>query len=229
MSPADGSVLIVAVAAEPLDGLADRAYAALARQDEVLGALIGRAGRPDPFDWDGGAATGGDLFAGLALHLVGQQISTAAAFTIYRRIADASGARPLSAPAVARIGADRLRAAGLSQAKARALDELARAVSVGTMNLDALRATDDASATRQLTALRGIGPWSAQMFLIHQLHRPDVFPAGDVGLRIAMQRCWQLPARPSEAEVASRAEAWAPFRTYAAALLWASLRLGVRD
>ena len=102
------------------------------------------------------------------------------------------------------------------------MHELARGIGDGSVDLVALRTVDDAEAIRVLSSLRGIGPWSAQMFLIHQLHRPDVLPAGDVGIRNAIHRAYRLQQRPSEPDVAERARAWAPFRSYASALLWES-------
>lgn len=81
-----------------------------------------------------------------------------------------------------------------------------------------MHTVDGTEAIHVLRALRGVGPWSAPMFLIHQLHRPDVLPAGDVGIRSA----YRLPERPSESAVVARAADWAPYRSYAAALLWRS-------
>jgi DNA-3-methyladenine glycosylase II len=199
-----------------------RAYSSLARRDPVLRRLVAAVGRPDPFAWDGGDVVGDDLFAGLALHIVGQQISIPAALTIFGRLGDAAGGRPPSARAVAALDPSVLRAVGLSTAKSRALHELAIGVDEGKVDLAALRGADDADAIERLRSLRGVGPWSAQMFLIHQLHRPDVLPAGDVGIRHAVHGAFGLPERPSEPDVAARASAWAPYRTYAAALLWAS-------
>jgi DNA-3-methyladenine glycosylase II len=192
----------------------------------VLRRLVAALGRPDPFDWDGADVVGDDLFAGLALHIVGQQISIPAALTIFGRLGDATGERPPSARAVTALDRSVLRAVGLSTAKSRAIHELAVGVSAGTIDLDALRGSGDADAVERLRSLRGVGPWSAQMFLIHQLHRPDILPAGDVGIRHAVHRAYWLPERPAEQDVAARASAWAPYRTYAAALLWASASSG---
>jgi len=206
---------------------AHRAYDELSDRDPVLRHLVAAVGRPDPFSWDGGDQAGTDLFAGLALHIVGQQISVPAALTIFGRLGDAAGARPPTAAGVAALTHERLRTVGLSAAKARALQELAAGVLGGEIDLEALRDTDDTRAVEVLSGLRGIGPWSAQMFLIHQLHRPDVLPAGDVGIRHAVHRAFGLAERPSEREVSDRAAAWAPHRTYAAALLWGSLNAHV--
>ncbi len=204
------------------DASTGRAYSALGRRDPVMRELMTRVGRPDPFSWDGSDRAGVDLFAGLALHIVGQQISIPAALTIFGRLADAAGAHPPSATGVARLDPTRLKGLGVSTAKARALHELACGIGDGTVDLEALRTVDDAEAIRLLTSLRGVGPWSAQMFLIHQLQRPDVLPAGDVGIRSAVQRAYRLPERPSESAVVDRGARWAPYRSFAAALLWAA-------
>ena len=95
----------------------------------------------------------------------------------------------------------------------------------GVLDTEHLDGLSDDQAMAALTAARGIGPWTAQMFLIHQLHRPDVLPAGDLGIRQAVGRAWGLSALPSIDEVREFGERWSPQRTCASALLWASLRL----
>src|SRR3954451_11308555 len=124
------------------------------------------------------------------------------------------------------LGPDRLRSLGLSRAKAAAIVGLARMHLDGTLDLDGLDDLDDAQVVHALTAARGVGLWTAQMFLIHQLRRSDVLPAGDLGIRQAVRAAWALPALPRIEEVRQRGERWSPYRTYAAALLWASLRSG---
>jgi 3-methyladenine DNA glycosylase/8-oxoguanine DNA glycosylase len=144
---------------------------------------------------------------------------------VFDRIQDAAGGR-IDPARVDGLGPDRLRSLGLSRAKAAAIVGLARMHLDGTLVLDGLDDLDDAQVVHALTAARGVGLWTAQMFLIHQLRRPDVLPAGDLGIRRAVQRCWSRPALPSIEEVRQRGERWSPDRTYAAALLWASLRGG---
>jgi DNA-3-methyladenine glycosylase II len=197
------------------------AYDALARRDDALARLIAGSGAPDPFSWGVlDDAAGGDAFAELALHIVSQQISTAAALTIFARLRDTLGGTVGPAPLVS-AAVDDLRAAGLSGAKARSLRDLAERVRDGRLSFDRLAAGDDATAQAELEEVRGVGPWSAQMFLLHHLRRPDVFPAADVGLLRAAQSAFALPQRPTADELAARAERWRPFRSYAAALLWA--------
>lgn len=202
-----------------------RAYVYLGLRDPVLARLADGYGRPDPYRWPVVElrASAGHL-AAMVLHIVSQQISTTAALTIYDRVLAATGATVLTAEALARLDVDQLRAAGLSQAKARAVSELALAQLEGRIDLDHMDHLTDEQAYDALVALRGVGPWSAQVFMINQLRRPDVLPSADVGLRVAVQNQWRLPVRPSAQEVEDRGRRWSPFRTYAAALLWASLR-----
>ena len=187
-------------------------------RDPVLRKLIRAVGEPDPFVWPDGGRTGGDNFAALVLHIVGQQISTAVAFTLFDRIRDALGELPSPAGILA-LGPDKLRGFGLSRAKASYLAALAESP-LDIYHMDHLT---DAEAVTALTAIRGLGPWTAEMFLVHQLHRTDVLPAGDVGIRRAIERAWRLDALPSVPATRQRAAAWSPNRTFAAALLWASL------
>lgn len=198
------------------------AYGHLAAADPVLRRLVGSVGRPDPFTWQERGYPASSNFAAMALHIVGQQISTAAALTIFGRVAASMGGEVTPAGLLA-LPEDRLRACGLSRAKASYLHDLARRQAQGAIDLENMADVDDATALADLTAVRGVGLWSAQMFLVHQLKRPDVLPAGDIGIRRAIERAWQLDGVPGVEETRRRALPWAPFRTYAAALLWASL------
>jgi DNA-3-methyladenine glycosylase II len=162
-----------------------------------------------------------DAFAELALHIVSQQISAAAALTIFGRLRETLGGAVAPAPILA-ASPDALRAAGLSGAKARSLHDLAERVLDGRLSFERLAENDDAAAEEELKAVRGVGPWSAQMFMLHSLRRPDIFPAADVGLLRAAQSALGLVQRPTADELAERAECWRPFRSYAAALLWSS-------
>ena len=197
-------------------------YDVLLDVDPVLRGLSDRVGRPDPFRWNTGGRTGSSRFAGLVVHILSQQISTAVAFAMFDRIAAATGGVP-DPTATAALGVDRLRSFGLSGAKARYIDALARMQLDGSLDIDGLDALDDAGVVAALTAAPGIGPWTADMFLIDQLHRPDVLPAGDLGIRHAVRNAWELSQVPSIDDVRRRGAEWSPYRTYAAALLWGSL------
>ncbi|MGP4013787.1 DNA-3-methyladenine glycosylase family protein [Streptomyces sp. 4N124] len=191
--------------------------------DPVLDGLIASFGRPDPFDWAERDFPSSTNFEAMALHIVGQQISIAAALTIFARVTAAVGGAVTPESLLALADND-LRACGLSRAKAAYLHDLAQRQVDGAIDLEHMDDVDDATALTGLTAVHGVGLWSAQMFLIHQLERPDILPAGDVGIRRAIQNAWHLTNIPSVEETRRRATAWAPYRTCAAALLWASLR-----
>ena len=159
---------------------------------------------------------------GLALHITAQQISVVAALAIWGRFLTLLGGR-VRAPALAAATDEELRGVGMSGAKSRALRELGAAVVAGDFDPDGLDHLADDEAQARLVELRGIGPWSAQMFLLHELRRPDVFPAGDVGLRTALGRLEGLATPPTQPETVALALRWAPYRSYAAAHLWRSL------
>jgi 3-methyladenine DNA glycosylase/8-oxoguanine DNA glycosylase len=198
-------------------------YRYLADREPVFARLLDEYGRPDPFEWHDGGRTGSSHFAAMALHIVGQQISATVAFIVFDRITAATGGIP-TPESVIRLGAERLRECGLSRAKVAYVLELAHKQASGLINIENMASLDDSEVIAALTAVPGIGLWSAQTFLIHQLHRPDVLPAGDGGIRRAIRDAWKLQEPPAVSEVRDRAAAWAPYRSYAAALLWRSLR-----
>ena len=139
------------------------AYRDLARRESVFARLITGYGRPDPFEWHDGGRTGSSQFAAMLLHIVGQQISAVAAFAIYDRISAATGGVP--APAgVLGLGQGRLRACGLSAARAGYALALAEAQTRGAIDIEHLDALSDSDAIAALTAVRGIGTWSAETF-----------------------------------------------------------------
>ncbi|MFB9830758.1 DNA-3-methyladenine glycosylase family protein [Actinoallomurus acaciae] len=201
----------------------ERGYRFLAHRDPVLARLVEEYGHPDPFEWHDGGRTGSSNFAAMTLHIVGQQISAVVAFVVFDRIAAATGGIPTPDGVIA-LGTERLRECGLSRAKAAYVLDLAHRQTNGLIDIENMADLDDGTAIAALTAVKGIGLWSAQTFLIHQLHRGDVLPAGDVGIRRAIGRAWQRQSPPAVEEVRKMATAWAPYRTYAATLLWSSLR-----
>ncbi|MEV0186683.1 hypothetical protein AB0I54_47015 [Streptomyces sp. NPDC050625] len=200
----------------------ETAYGHLAAADPVLRQLVRTVGRPDPFTWEKRGYPTSSHFAALVLHIVGQQISTAAALAIFGRISASMGG-DITPAGLLGLPEGGLRACGLSRIKASYLHDLARRQADGAIDLENMGDVDDATALADLTAVRGVGLWSAEMFLLHQLKRPDIMPAGDHGIRRAIQRAWRLDAVPGIEETRHRALPWAPYRTYAAALLWTSL------
>jgi DNA-3-methyladenine glycosylase II len=155
----------------------------------------------------------------LALSIVGQLISVKAAAVIFRRLSEMLGGY-IDPQGLAAADVSDLRGIGLSQAKARAIHELGLAIVTGRFSFAELDAMNDGDAEARLATLRGIGPWSAQMFLLRSMGRPDVFPAGDLGLRRGIELIDALRSMPSIREAAERALVWQPYRSYAAKYLW---------
>jgi DNA-3-methyladenine glycosylase II len=125
---------------------------------------------------------------------------------------------------VAGLGPDRLRELGLSHAMATAIDGLAQWHLAGTLDTEDLDGLSDEQVVAALTATNGVGLWTARMFLIHQMRRPDVLPASDLGIRQPVERAFTLPGLPMIDEVREIGERWSPQCTYAVALLWMLLR-----
>jgi DNA-3-methyladenine glycosylase II len=157
-------------------------------------------------------------FPGLLQAIVGQQISTAAAAAIWRRLRALDGA--LDPLGLLTLDEAALLGAGLSRPKAAHARGLAEAFASGRLSDAALELLDDASAVAAITTVRGLGPWSAEVFLLFAHARSDVFPAGDLALQAAAQSLLGLPARPGAAELRRLAERWRPSRALAARLLW---------
>lgn len=161
-----------------------------------------------------------DLFHTLASAIVGQQLSVKAAATIERRVIAASGQNRLVAAAIAGTDDATLRAAGLSGAKTKYLNALAQASLDGILNFRSLARQPDDAVIETLVALPGIGEWTAQMFLMFALRRPDVFSPADVGLQRGVQMLDGLDEKPSHAQLLARAEVWRPYRSVACWYLW---------
>ena len=171
-----------------------------------------RAGRPD------------DHYGALVRSIVGQQLSTSAARAIYTRLTDRYGGRTPTPVEVIEDDPEELRAAaGLSRAKVTFLRSLAEHVIDGSLELERLDELPDEQVTAELVAVKGLGAWSAHMFLMFHLQRPDVLPVGDLGIRRAMMLRYALPALPTPAEMEKIAEPWRPYRTLACRYLWRSL------
>jgi DNA-3-methyladenine glycosylase II len=156
--------------------------------------------------------------------IVGQQLSVAAARAIYGRLLARFDDRPPTPSEILADDPEALRAAaGLSRAKVSFLRSLAEHVLSGELELERLDDLPDEEVIAELTAVKGIGMWSAHMFLMFHLDRPDVLPVGDLGIRRAMERAYQLPELPLAPEMERIAEPWRPYRTLACRYLWRSL------
>jgi DNA-3-methyladenine glycosylase II len=191
-------------------------------QDPVLARLIAEQGGPLPPD--DGPPPAPDVYGALLRAITGQQLSVKAAQAIHGRLLARFGGR---APTPVELLADdpeALRtAAGLSHAKVASLRSLAEHMEAGELGIDALMALDDEQATRALVAVKGIGEWTADMFLMFTLHRQDVLASGDLGIRNAVKLAYGLDAPPDPAALTALAEPWRPYRTRACRYLWRSL------
>jgi DNA-3-methyladenine glycosylase II len=161
-------------------------------------------------------------FAGLVGIVVSQQLSTASASAIWGRLAAAY--EPFTPQTLIRARSDRLARLGLSAPKIRALKEIARAIVNGALDCEALPDMPADAAHAALCAVHGIGPWTADIYLLFCLGHPDAWPAGDLALQEAARLAFALPARPTHKEITVLAEPWRPWRGVAARLLWAYYR-----
>jgi DNA-3-methyladenine glycosylase II len=195
----------------------------LRTSDPVLASIIERTGklassrdgRPDP----------SDHYGALVRSIVGQQLSVLAARAIYGRLIARFGGRPPTPQEILAEEPEELRAAaGLSRAKVGFLRSLAEHVLSGELELERLDALPDDEVAAELVAVKGLGEWTAQMFLMFHLERPDVLPTGDLGIRRAIERAYGLDALPAPAEMISIAQPWRPHRTLACRYLWRSLQ-----
>jgi DNA-3-methyladenine glycosylase II len=162
-----------------------------------------------------------DHYGALVRTIVGQQLSTRAARAIYERLTARYGGRAPTPEEILADDPDALRtSAGLSYAKVRYLRSLAEHALDGSLQLDRLGGLSDEEVIAELTAVSGIGLWSAHMFLMFHLQRPDVLPVGDLGIRKAIQRAYGLPELPGPAEMERIAQPWRPHRSVASLFLW---------
>jgi len=183
----------------------------LARRESAFAAALARVGYPEPRIREPGYAT-------LLRTIVGQQVSTKAAESVWRKLESIVG--PLTDPGnIARASDEQLREAGLSRQKASYARSLAEEVTSGRLDLDNLPA-DDEEAIAALVHIKGIGRWSAEIYLLFAEGRPDIWPAGDLAVQIEVGRILGHDARPSEKLTRELAEAWRPHRGAAAILAW---------
>ena len=198
------------------------AHAELAGSDPVIAAVIERVGEMS-FEKRRRGRPRGDSYGVLLRTVVGQQLSAKAAATIFHRLlARFDGHVPSPAELLA-VKPEELRAIGLSGRKVEYVRDLARHVEAGELELDRLGELEDEEVIAEITAIRGFGLWSAQMFLIFHLERPDVLPTGDLGIRRAVQLEYGLEELPEHDELVEIAELWRPQRTLASIYLWETL------
>lgn len=194
-----------------------RAILHLKRRDPILRDIIGRVGpyriqyaEPD--------------FETLARSIVFQQLSGSSARAIFARLKAATGAEARMTPGrLLALAPEALRGAGLSQQKARYLRDLAEKTRAGTLDLGELAGLPDAEVIARLTLVKGIGVWTAQMYLMFALRRPDVLAVGDLGIRTAVRTAYGLRRLPSPGRLEQLGEPWRPYRSVACWYLWRSL------
>lgn len=191
---------------------------ALTARDPALASIVERYGHPPLWSREPGFAT-------LVLLILEQQVSLASARAAFDRLGARVGA--VTPDAVLALDDDTLRAIGFSRQKTRYARALAAALLDGSLDLDTLPSLPDADVRRALVALPGIGPWTADVYLLACLARPDLWPVGDVALQAAAQRALDLERRPTAVELEAIGERWRPHRSVAAQLLW-HLYLGER-
>lgn len=172
-------------------------------------------------EWDiSEPSISGDLFRDIAWTIVGQQLSSRAADTIFARFQKLFSGGKITAKRILALSEERMRTCGLSGAKTRALKAFAQAVASDELDVQALPSLDDEAVRATLTRVKGIGPWTAEMILMFSLGRPDVFSRGDLGLRKGIMQLYGLSSFPSERKLLAIIERWSPYRTYAARVLW---------
>jgi DNA-3-methyladenine glycosylase II len=195
-----------------------RARRLLMRRDPVLAPVIRKYKQRSILD---GPAM--DPFSALVRTITSQQLSTKAAATIHRRILDLMPAGVATPEALERISDEQLRAAGLSRQKIAYVRDLARHAVSGDLPLHTLNALSDDDVIAAITRVKGLGQWSAEMFLMFRLRRADVLPVDDLGIVTAVQRLYGLRKRPKPDRLRKIAEPWRPYRTVACWYLWRSL------
>lgn len=198
---------------------------ALAATDPAMAALIERVGEIDLETRLERRAEErpGDAYGALLRAIVGQQLSTKAARTIYLRVLEIFGGETPSPEQLLDASTKDLRGAGLSGRKVEYLRDLASHVLSGELELDRLDELSDERAIEEIVAVRGLGRWTAEMFLLFHLQRPDILSGGDLGIRKAIQIEYGLEEMPSPEEAERLGERWSPHRSLASLYLWESL------
>jgi len=211
------------VPTRPTTSVTQQAARHLSRRDATLKPVIAKLGELEPL----GPGTEGrpsSHFGALLRAIVGQQLSTHAARAIYNRLAGLFDGHTPTAGQLLAYPAESLRAAcGLSRPKVSYLYSLAEHTASGQLDLDCLDDLPDEEVVAQLITVRGLGEWTAHMFLIFHLARPDVLATGDLGIRKAIMNLYNLPDLPDAAAMREIAEPWRPYRSTACRYLWRSL------
>ena len=194
----------------------------LSAADPALARLIDSGGPIDPGEDRRGSRS--DPYEALVRAIVGQQLSTKAAASIWTKVLDIFGGATPSPKQLLEADPQALRDAGLSWPKVSYVRDLAERIADGELDVERLPELPDEEIVAELTAVKGVGRWTAEMFLIFHLGRPDVLPVGDLGIRRAVQVAYGLDDLPDPERLEQLAEPWRPHRTLACLYLWRSLR-----
>ena len=195
-----------------------RARRLLLRRDPILANLIRQHGPCGLAD-----ALRVDHFSALVRAIIFQQLSTTAASTIHDRLIQLVPDRRVTPQALAAVTEEQFRSAGVSRQKANYLRDLCEKLASGELQLEAIETLDDDRVIAALTKVKGIGRWTAEMFLMFRLLRPDVLPVGDLGILSAVQKAYGLRKRPTPQRLLALGDAWKPYRSIACWYLWRSL------
>lgn len=192
----------------------------LSRNDPILGRLMAAIG-------DLTFNLRDDEFTSLVRSVIGQQLSVKAAATIWNRTVDVCG--DITPDAIASVSDERLRAAGLSKAKIAYVKDLSSKVQNGQLELSRLRELDDEEVIRQLRQVKGVGQWTAEMFLVFSLGRLDVLSLGDAGLQRAANWLYGQKNAGEKVDLAGLGNLWSPYKTFASLYLWEAINRGYVD
>ena len=198
--------------------VSDTVVAHFRKADPILHALIVRYGSSAPVQSK-------DYFYDLVESIISQQLSESAASTIFRRFKSLFRKSRIIPASVLALSDRSIRGVGISRSKSSYIKNIARALTTKTLNLQTLESLDDPLVIEELVKIKGIGPWTAEMFLMFSLGRPDVFSEADAGLRRAIQNAYHLKTVTPE-KLGTISRRWIPYRTYACLTLWRSLKEG---
>jgi DNA-3-methyladenine glycosylase II len=187
----------------------------LMKSDPVMRGIIERVGACR-------MEYGEPTFHSLAEAIVYQQLNGKAAVTIFKRFTDAAG-EPVTPQGVLNLTKQQLRAVGLSKQKSSYLRDLAAKTESGLLNFEKLQGMEEADVIEHLTQVKGVGVWTAHMFLMFTMRRPDVLPTGDYGIQVAIKKYYRKRKLPKPKDMEKIAQAWSPYRSIACWYLWRSL------
>jgi DNA-3-methyladenine glycosylase II len=201
--------------------VSDEALEHLSRSDDVMAALIEEHGPLDLEERRSGRPA--DAYGALLRSIVGQQLSVKAARSIYGRLTDMFGGSTPTPKELLAADPEEVRSVGLSRPKVSYIRSLAQHVEDGDLRLGSLDDLGDDEVIAELTAVKGLGEWTAHMFLMFHLRRPDVLAVGDLGVRRAVERLYGLEGLPDAETLERLGDRWRPYRTLACLYLWHSL------